>query len=44
MIIPLGEDMRRELGDCCGSQRLEGVMDADGVRLDLSHVWLDCRI
>ena len=43
-IVPLGENVRRELGDCCCDNRLEDVMDADGARLDLSHVWLNCQI
>ena len=44
IVVPFGENVRRELGDRCGGNRLEGMMDADGVRLDLAHIWLDCRI
>lgn len=43
-IVPLGDDMRGELGDRCGCNRLKDVMDVNDVRLDLLHIWLNHRV
>lgn len=43
-IFPLGDNMRRELGDRCGGDRLKDVMNVSDIRLDLLHVWLDYRV
>ena len=44
VIVPPRNDMRRELGDRCSSDRLEDVMEANDVRLDLPCVWLNHRV
>jgi len=43
-IVPLGDNVRGELGDRCGGNRLEDAINVDGVRLDLPHVWLNCWV
>ena len=40
-IVPLGDNMRRELGDRCGGDRLKDVMNVSDIGFDLLHVWLD---
>ena len=43
-IVPLGDNIRGELGNRCRDNRLEDVMNTNDVRLDLPHVWLNCRV
>ena len=40
-IVPLGDNIRRELGDDCGGSRQQDVMNANDVRLDLPRIWLN---
>ena len=44
MIVPPGSNVLRELGDRCGGNGLEDMMDASDVRLDPPHVRVDCRV
>jgi hypothetical protein len=44
VIVPYGNYVRGELGYRCGSNRLENAMNANDVRPEFLHVWLDCRM
>ena len=43
-IVPLGDDVGGECGDRCGNNGLEGIVQANDVRLDLLYIWLNRRI
>ena len=44
MVVPFGDNVRRELGGRCDGEGLEDVMGTNDVRFDLPHVWLDFRV